>query len=136
ASTGQTTVRQVNGGFLIDSFSDIFTEISLDGGANGSPAVEAAEVELRPDLALVTPIPAPTRLLPPRNDTYISPAQFHILAAQGIIIKDVRHSFFTHSMLPPPAGGSQIHQFDSQVDMMLSQNNGGSFQRVRAPAAV
>src|SRR6185295_18490016 len=114
---------------------DIFTEISLDGGANWSPAVEAAEVELRPDVALITPIPAPTRLLPPRNDAYISPAQFHILTAQGIIIKDVRHSFFTRSLLPPAPGTRQTHQFDSQLDMMVSRDNGQTFQAVRAPAA-
>jgi hypothetical protein len=136
ASTGQTTVRPVSGGYMIDSFFDVFTEISTDGGANWSPAIDATHVELRPDIALVTPIPAPTRLLPPKNDAYISPAQFHILAAQGIVIKDVRHSFFTHSMLPPPAGGIQIHQFDSKVDMMLSQDGGNTFRAVRAPAAV
>ena len=37
-STGQTTVRPVNGGYRISSFFDIFTEISLDGGASWVPA--------------------------------------------------------------------------------------------------
>jgi len=136
ASTGQTTVRQVGGGYMIDSFFDIFTEISTDGGANWSPAQGAAHVELRPDVALITPIPAAASLLPPPDDAYISPAQYHILTAQGIVIKDVRHSFFTHSMPPPPPGATQIHQFDSQVDMMLSQDGGNTFRPVRAPGAV
>jgi len=41
-------VRQVGGGYMIDSFFDVFTDISLDNGANWSPAQDAAHVELRP----------------------------------------------------------------------------------------
>ena len=37
-STGQTTVKPVAGGFQIDSFFDIFTELSVDGGATWMPS--------------------------------------------------------------------------------------------------
>ncbi|MFI5378505.1 MAG: PEP-CTERM sorting domain-containing protein [Tepidisphaerales bacterium] len=39
ASTGQTTIADVGGGlFRIDSFFDVFTELSVDGGATWIPA--------------------------------------------------------------------------------------------------
>ena len=137
ASTGRTTIRAVTGGFMIDSFFDIFTELSMDSGLNWSPAQAAAHVELRGDPTLVTPIKTSTTLLPPPNDLYISPAQFHVLFAQGIVIRDVKHRFFTQSLPPPPQGGpAQTHHFDSQVDMEVSMNGGLTFQRMRAPAAV
>ena len=37
-SVGQTTVQPVPGGFRIDSFFDVFTELSVDGGASWIPA--------------------------------------------------------------------------------------------------
>ena len=136
ASIGETRITPAPGGFLIDSFFDVFTEISLNGGGEWSPAAEPAPVELRRDPSLIPPIKAPTRLLPPPNDLYVSPAQYHILTAQGIVIRDVKHRLFTHSQLPPATGGSQVEIFDSQVDMMLSQDGGQTFRPARAPAAV
>src|SRR5205823_4266394 len=68
ASKGQTTVRQVEGGYMIGSFFDIFTEISVDNGANWVPANASAHVELRGDPVAVGSVPAPSRLLPPPND--------------------------------------------------------------------
>ena len=39
ASTGQTKVTDIGGGqFAIDSFFDVFTEVSVDGGANWTPS--------------------------------------------------------------------------------------------------
>lgn len=51
ASLGQTTVTDMGGGtFKIDSFFDIFTELSLDNGTNWIPATGTAErVELVPE---------------------------------------------------------------------------------------
>jgi hypothetical protein len=37
ASTGQTTLTAVTGGYQIDSFFDVFTELSLDGGISWMP---------------------------------------------------------------------------------------------------
>src|SRR5207247_1134427 len=85
ASTGKTTVRPIEGGYMIGSFFDVFPEISVDGGQTWTPAQGAQHVELRSDPALVPPVPASTPLLPPRNDAYISPAQYHALFAQGIV---------------------------------------------------
>ena len=137
ASTGRTTIRPTaDGQFMISSFFDIFTELSMDGGATWSPALQAAHVELRVDPTTIPPIPAPTDLLPPRNDLYISAAQYHVLLANGIVIRNVRHSFFTQSLPPPPAGPPQVHTFDSQVDYELSTDGGASFRPGRSPALV
>jgi hypothetical protein len=135
-SLGSTALQPVPGGHMVDSFFDIFTEISLDGGQNWSPAQAAAEVELRVDPRTVEPVPAPTPILPPRNDAYVSPAQFHLLAAQGIVIRDIRHSFFTRSIPPPPPGGTQFHEFGSQLDLQLSTDGGRNFRHARVPAPV
>jgi hypothetical protein len=45
ASTGQTTITNVGGGlFLIDSFFDVFTELSLDGGQSWTPSNGALHI--------------------------------------------------------------------------------------------
>ena len=51
-STGQTTITDIGGGlFRIDSFFDVFTEISLDGGQNFTPAAGSVRVDLMPEPA-------------------------------------------------------------------------------------
>src|SRR5439155_24463975 len=67
---------------------------------------------------------AVTNTLPPANTVYISPALYHVLYAQGIIIRDVRHRFFTQSLPTPPLGTTLIHTFNSEVDCELSMDNG------------
>src|SRR5262249_33825151 len=68
ASIGKTTIRTVPGGYLIGSFFDVNTELSVDGGVSWTPGPEPMHVELRADPALVPPIPASSQLLPPPND--------------------------------------------------------------------
>gem|GEM_PF-1117597 len=135
-SRGKTTIRPVAGGHMISSFFDIFTEVSLDGGATWTPAKQAAHVEFRNDPASLPPVPTPTPLLPPPGDVYVSPQQWHALYAQGIVIQDVKHKFFTPSQPPPPPGVRRIHDFDSQLDLRLSTDGGNTFQFVSAPATV
>ena len=136
-SKGQTTVRPVAGGFMISSFFDVFSELSLDGGVNWQPAQGPRHhVRLRKDPRQTPPVPEPTPLLPPPNDHYVSPAQWHALYAQGIVIKDVSHRLFTQSLPPPPAGGSSSHSFNSQLDLRVSTDGGTTFQSVRATAPV
>jgi hypothetical protein len=50
ASTGVTTIENLpNGQFRIDSFFDIFTELSLDGGQNWIPADGPIHLESTPE---------------------------------------------------------------------------------------
>ncbi len=47
ASTGQTTITDIGGGqYRIDSFFDIFTELSLDDGQTWIPSLEPTHVDL------------------------------------------------------------------------------------------
>src|SRR5207237_1267353 len=121
---GQTTVRPVAGGYLIGSFFEIFTEISLDGGANWSTSSTPVHVELKKSLT-GPDVPEPTDLLPPPNDQYVSPDQWHALYAVGIVISNVSHSGFLQSYPAGggtglPAGGTNTENFGSTVDMDIS----------------
>src|SRR6185436_1718576 len=70
----------------------------------------------------------PIPVLPPHDGVYISPALWHVLYAQGIVIRDVRHRFFTDSFPPPPLDTTETHSFGSQVDFEVSFDNGATFQ--------
>ena len=134
-STGKTTIQVVTGGYMIDSFFDVFTELSIDGGASWSPAPAATHVDLSPDPLLIAPVPTPRPLLPPPNDFFASTADAQF--SPGVVIRNVKHHLFTQSQTPPAAQGqSQIQSFDSQVDLEITPPTGGPFQRMRAPASV
>jgi len=48
-STGQTTIEPAGGGlYHIDSFFDVFTELSLDGGNTWTPSSGAIHMSLNP----------------------------------------------------------------------------------------
>src|SRR5262249_1004549 len=70
----------------------------------------------------------PLPLLPPHDGVYISPALWHVLYANGIVIRDVRHRFFLQSFPPPDLGVTQTHTFGSEVDFEVSFDNGATFQ--------
>ncbi len=49
-STGQTSIAPIGGGmFHINSFFDVFTELSIDGGATWIPSSGSTHVDLFPD---------------------------------------------------------------------------------------
>lgn len=56
ASTGQTTITDLGGGlYHIDSFFDVFTELSVDGGETWSPSTGPIRMQVAPE-----PLPTPT----------------------------------------------------------------------------
>ena len=56
-STGQTTITPIGGGqFQIDSFFDVFTELTIDGGATWMPSTTG------PGHVILQPVPEPTSL--------------------------------------------------------------------------
>jgi hypothetical protein len=75
-----------------------------------------------------------TNTLPPPNGMYISPAQWHALYANGIIISNVSHRRFTETQPPPGTGGSTTHYLNSELDFDISMNNGTNFTHATAPA--
>ena len=57
-SLGQTSITDLGGGlFEISSFFDVFTELSLNGGANWTPSTGSGRVDL------IAPEPATLALL-------------------------------------------------------------------------
>ena len=66
ASLGKTSVRTAPGGFLVESFFDIFTEISLDGGLNWKAADGARRIEFAA-AEIVVEHPVGTDLLDGQN---------------------------------------------------------------------
>src|SRR5207244_9975250 len=108
----------------------------LDGGANWSPTSDSAPMLLQTDAQTVAPVTAPTPLLPPPTDLYVSPQLYHILLQNGIVIRNVRHKFFTQSLPPPEPGLLATESFGSQVDLELSTDSGKTFRAMRAPAQV
>lgn len=58
-STGKTTSGPaVGGGFSVDSFFDVFLELSVDGGASWIPAQQTTRVELKLPAVTLAPYPA------------------------------------------------------------------------------
>ena len=91
---------------------------------------------MHPDPAGVPTAPAPTRVLPPPGGVYVSPQLWHALFAQGIVIRDVRHKFFTGGLQPPASGVTNIHNFNSQLDLQVSTDGGNTYQYMRVAAPV
>jgi hypothetical protein len=134
SSIGQTRIKPVPGGYMIDSFFDIYTEISTDFGGSWMPSVDPGYVELLVNPETVPPMTSQSHLLPPPIANYVTPAQWHQAYACGIVIKDVKHKLFTGSIKPPALGATAIHTFDSQADFQASMDGGLSFMQMRAPA--
>ena len=85
ASTGKTAIAPApGGGFVVSSFFDVFTELSLDDGATWSPSTSAP-----PHMKFVGTVPSNT--LPPKDSSYVSPSQWHALYAQGIYLTNASH---------------------------------------------
>jgi hypothetical protein len=131
ASTGKTAISPAaGGGYLIDSFFDVFTELSMDGGQNWLASTSAP-----PRMRFTST--APSNDLPPREANYVSPADWHAAYAQGIYLTNASHLGFTASYPPPaPGGATDIHSFGSTVNMLVRPCPTCPFQPVSAPAQV
>ena len=141
-STGQTTVRShlsLIGGlfdldYMISRFSDVFTEISMDGGTSWIPTQQSGHLELRIDPAAVAPVIEPTPLLPPPNGVYVSPQLTDWELFPYVILNTTRWKFFTGSVIPPVAATTITNSFNLTADMQFTTNGGSSFQNVRVSA--
>ena len=135
-STGKTSIRAVVGGNLIASSFDLWLECSTDGGVSWQPASGPAHVEMRNDPNAAPEVAEGTPLLPPPQDKYVSPEQWHALFAMGIVIKDVSHDFFTQGIVPPTGSNTTSESFNSRVDFKVSTDGGLTYQDVSASAPV
>ena len=130
-STGKTAISPApGGGFIIDSFFDVFTELSTDGGSTWEPAIG-------PPPHMRSTSTATANNLPPRDANYVSPADWHAAYAVGIYLTNASHFQFTGSFPPPPPGGvTNTHTFSSTVNMQVRLTPTGAFQPVSATAQV
>jgi hypothetical protein len=114
ASTGKTAISPAaGGGFIIDSFFDVFTELSMDGGVNWMASTSAP-----PRMRFTST--ASSDVLPPEKANYVSQADWHAAYAQGIYLTNASHLGFTANYPPPAPGGvTNIHTFGSTVNMSV-----------------
>jgi hypothetical protein len=131
ASTGKTAISPApGGGFIIDSFFDVFTEVSINGGLTWQVSTGAP-----PRMRFTGK--AQTNDLPPRDANYVSPADWHAAYASGIYLTNASHLPFTSGFPPPPPGGvTDVHTFGSTVNLMVRPCPTCPFQQVSAPAQV
>jgi hypothetical protein len=76
----------------------------------------------------------PNPTLPPTNGQYISPAKWHALYANGVIISNVTHKRFLATFQPPAPRTTNTHSFGSLVTFQLSMGPGLPFQSMSANA--
>jgi hypothetical protein len=75
-------------------------------------------------------------VLPPIGSVYLSPGQWWVLFDQGIVIRNVRHRFYTQNYPLPALGNSQSETYSEETDFELSTDNGATFQSSSAAANV
>ena len=135
-SQGGTAITPVptTGTYRIDSFFDIFTELSVDGGATWTPASSApAHHELQSSAPEIT---ESSPNLPPLGDEYVSPPSYRAMFGSSLIFREVKCDSFTQSQPPPPPGGTQVPQSNAVVHFRISTDGGKTYQPGAAPAAV
>ncbi len=136
ASTGMTTIQPTATGFEVQSFFDIFTEMSTDGGATWMASITPpvrmeltgpAEVFFLSD---VCP-PARASFGTPPNDPPVS------FANGAILLRNIRHSLLNNSIAPPGPGGNATYTAaDTLIELEFSSNGGTSYTPGSGPATV
>ena len=130
-SPGETSVTDIGGGeFVIDSFFDVFTELSVDGGPFQPQTNEAVRMDLkhvrpnviRPDASL------PPEPNPPDCNQVVSGyagLDLHALFPNGVDFSDPLHSCFQNIQVTiDPQTGDEIEQFDSIVEGVVDDGSG------------
>jgi len=136
-STGKTTLRKApDGTFMIGSFFDIFTDLSLDGGQTWHRAIEPSHVELG---ARPRPQYAETEALPPAG-VYASPSVQLTEFSNGIIARWYRHPIPIPPIIPrlPPCLTCPPEPFEFITDLhfQVSADGGRSWADVSALSKV
>lgn len=120
-----------DGRWRVDSFFDIFTETSADGGGSWYPGLDKMM------LNFVQPADArfaSTNYFPVDGEFKSNPAE-PVVFTNGMMIRNILHSRFTQSFPPPPPSGSQINSFGGSVDFELSADNGLTWNSITAPTS-
>jgi hypothetical protein len=138
-SFGQLRVQPAQGGgYLMASFFDLWTELSLDGGQTWTLATNSTRMALTNNSPEVFSL---TNHLPALDSRYrttdvTSFCTNGICCTNGILLSNIVHSSFTANIPPPPLGSNTVHSFGSQVAFQISLDGGLTFTPQQAPGAV
>ncbi|MBI5214126.1 MAG: HYR domain-containing protein [Ignavibacteriae bacterium] len=125
ASTGKTTIRPASSsGFMISSFFDVFTELSLDGGSTWIPADKSNNLQL---MERTTPNNSfGTLCVTPSGGEYQSkPGMFSSYGTKTI--KDVILKNFSSCDTLPALGNSSTVTGTGSASFKQSDDGGNSF---------
>ncbi len=127
-SLGGSVKRVVDGGYRIGSFFDIFTEISLDGGATWAACDQPVHVER---ITSGQPKIVENNLLLPPGDFLSPPGGVSLRCATGKHIKDAKLSRMAGStgVPPPPVGGTVSGSQNYEISFLYSDDDGVSYTR-------
>src|SRR6266700_2529635 len=135
ASLGKHRIRDIDGGFMVSSFFDVFLEVSVDGGQTWSPALAPAHVDYSSS--------APETLYAtddfPPIGTYNSLPNVPTRYANGLITRWYLHKVgppLPCLACPPPPClecPPEIFQFDTELEFQYSTDGGQTFMQAGAP---
>ncbi|MCX6894564.1 MAG: HYR domain-containing protein, partial [Verrucomicrobia bacterium] len=134
-SPGQTTIRSVPDGYMISSFFDVFTELSLDGGATWTPAGSAMALDLAGNVVNSVPsanMPSAGGQYRNNQNAPCSPLTF----GGGRQIRNIREYNFSTSYAPPALGATEFQNHSATVAFEFSADGGNTYSPVTAPANV
>jgi hypothetical protein len=130
-SPGRTTVLPGSGNtFVIDSFFDVFTELSIDGGPFQPQTTAAGRLELERIPPTVT---LPTADLPPEPDppncarlkSHYVGIDLHALFPNGVDFSNPVHKCFKNVVrTTDPGTGDESESFDSIVEGTIDDGSG------------
>jgi hypothetical protein len=133
-SLGRTTVTPAPGGYMIDSFFDVFLECSVDGGGTWLPADRAPRLAVQSLCAEAAA--AESRFLP--SDCYAAGRSPHFAFFPTLSLTDFTASHFTHACAWPTPGAARSHAFMGRASFNLNWPHGtvGVWTTFRAEAAL
>jgi hypothetical protein len=142
-SPGETSVfDNGDGTFQIDSFFDVFVELSVDGGpfqpqTNGAGRMDLEPI--RPSVELPSP-GLPPEANPVNCDAIVSMyagADLHALFPNGIDFSNPRHSCFENtSTSTDPTSGDETEDFDSTVEGIFDDGSGPQLVELTGPVKI
>jgi hypothetical protein len=131
-----------DGTFQIDSFFDVFTELSVDGGPFMPQTNGAGRMDLEPIRPSVD-LPSPG--LPPESnpvdcDAIVSMyagVDLHALFPNGIDFSHPRHQCFENvSTSVDPGTGDETETFDSKVEGIFDDGSGPQLVELTGPVSI
>src|SRR6185436_5466922 len=136
-SAGVTTVRPIPAGYAISSYFNVWTELSVDGGAHWIPSSVAGQMRLVESNA--PPVFTMSQLAPPPLASFCEPPPDALWppVIGPIPIRNIWHSDLPGLIVPPTVGQSATYSATGTVvQAEVSLDLGQSFQQISAPATL